>query len=113
MALEPTVAEQTGGMQGGGWAPMSKDTFGAPPLELPDYISGSLLSDVLLAMPELYKDSRRAVTRGGVPFAQCIKPGIDLDPRVAAQMAKEAPRRFESERTPIALLCFLDSVTES
>ena len=76
----------------------------SPPLELPDYISGSLLSDVLLAMPELYNDSRRAVTRGGVPFAQCIKPGIDLDPRVAAQMAKEAPRRFESERTPIGLI---------
>ena len=76
----------------------------SPPMELPDYIDGSLLSEVLLRKPELYNEHRRATTRGGVSFAQCIKPGIDLTPQVAAQIAKGAPRRFESEAAAIGLV---------
>jgi hypothetical protein len=72
----------------------------SPPLELPPYISGSILSDVLLGDPSLYTDHRHAVTRGGVSFAQCIKPGIDLTPQVAAKLEAQASRRFDSGDCP-------------
>ena len=70
----------------------------APPSVLPDYISGSFLSDVLLESeneprtiddpPSIYDEYKRGTTRGGVTFGVCIKPGMDLSKQLELKRQK-------------------------
>ena len=94
----------------------------APPSILPDYISGSLMSDVLLDSenepktiddpPSIYDEYKRSTTRGGVTFGTCIKPGMDLKPEIEMALAKSESRRFETEITPPGLVAGDDECYE-
>ena len=101
----------------------------APPAHLPDYINGSVLSDVLLEdqakadapheevegeepYPGIYQMFRRATTRGGVTFGTCIKPGMDVTPKMEMELAKTIGRRFESEQRPVGLVAGDDECYE-
>ena len=72
----------------------------------------SIMADVLKKNPKIYESLKEKVTSKGVTFAACIKPGMDVTPKMEMELAKTIGRRFESEQRPVGLVAGDDECYE-